>query len=465
MILREAIQLIDGFRFVAERLALSSAPGRRQLLETPWLTSRDQIETRYDRVESLCRILAQAEGEARCGLLDCKLMQVKDIRATVKRTAESCVLDDLELFELKNFALLADEIRQIAQGWEVVGIPDLQEVIRLLDPEGTRIPQFYVYDVYSEELAAIRRKIKAKKQHDPGEAEQAYARSLEIEDRIREELSVKLRAFHDPLDEALKQVAELDVLLAKARQVGAMNLVRPLICDGEHVTFNGLFNPEIAAELDAKGRKFQAVDLRLEFGATVVTGANMAGKTVLLKSVALAQCLMQFGFYVPAAQASMVLVDEIRMSVGDAQDTLRGLSSYAAEMLRIDEIIARIKAGRRVLALIDEPARTTNPAEGRALVNSVVELLTTTRTIALVTTHYSGITAPCRRLRVKGFVENASAEPVTLKNIDRFIDYSLLEETGQKAPREAVRVARILGVDPELLDRAETYLQNNEETI
>lgn len=466
MILREAIQQIDGFRFVMERLELSSSLGRRFLYESHWATCREEVEAEYDRMEALCRILAQPEGEMRCGRLACKLMQVKDIRRTVKHTGEPCVLDDLELFELKSFALLAEEIRQIVDGWDFVRIPDLQQMIGLLDPDGNRVPQFYIYDVYSQELAAIRREIKAKKQQGaPGEAEEAYVRSLEIENRVREELSQRLRAFHDPLDRALTELARLDLLLAKARQVDAMNLVRPEITSGNEMIFRGLFNPEVREVLRQAGKDFQPVDLRLEFGAMVVTGANMAGKTVLLKSLALVQCMMQFGFFVPVAEARMVSMDEIHMSVGDGQDELHGLSSYAAEMLRIHQIIVRIKAGRQMLVLIDEPARTTNPVEGRALVNGVVELLTRHRTMAVVTTHYSGITAPCRKLRVKGFVENRLAERVTLNNIDGFIDYSLQEDAPEKVPCEALRIARILGVDTELLDRAEAYLQDGDQQI
>ena len=185
----------------------------------------------------------------------------------------------------------------------------------------------------------------------------------------------------------------------------------------------------------------------------------MAGKTVLLKSVQLAQYLMQFGFYVPARQAGMPLVEQVLTSIGDDQDELNGLSSYAAEMLRVDEMIRQVRQRSKILVLIDELARTTNPVEGRAIVNGVVDFLTTHRVMAMVTTHYSGITAECRKLRVRGFVENRVEGNMTLKNINEFIDYSLEEDSGEEVPQEAMRIAWMLGIDRGVLERVENYLQ------
>lgn len=151
----------------------------------------------------------------------------------------------------------------------------------------------------------------------------------------------------------------------------------------------------------------------------------------------------------------MASVEKILMSIGDEQDELSGLSSFAAEMLRINEIVGRVKTGKRALVLVDELARTTNPEEGRMIVNGVVGFLTDRGVQALVTTHYSGISTSCRKLRVKGFVEGKVQGHISLKNINEFIDYSLEEEHGDEVPQEALRIAALLGVDGELLERME----------
>lgn len=460
MILREAIQQIKGFRYMTEQLNIRSAAGRKFLYELPWLNTKREIEAELTRIAEVVERMGFPEGRACLEKTGCLLMQIRDIRGTVKHTGENGVLDDLELFELKNFALLADGIRQLTATWTCIRIPDLRLVIGLLDPEGDGIPHFYIYDAYSPELAGLRAEMKLRKQQGATEQEieEMYLRCVGLEDIVREDLSSRLREYHADLKQASEQVALLDIVMAKAEQAEAMQLTCPGFSENQ-TFFCGLFNPQLLDVLKQKGKKFQPVDLKLVSCATLITGANMAGKTVLLKSVALAQCLMQFGFYVPAAQAGLVLVDEIQTSIGDEQDELNGLSSFAAEMLRISAIAERVRAGRKVLVLIDELARTTNPSEGRAIVNGVVDFLTENKTMALVTTHYSGIVATCRKLRVKGFVEDKIQGKMTLKNINEFIDYSLQEDEGGEVPHEAMRIASLLGVDQGLLGRAEDFLQ------
>lgn len=465
MIIREAIQQVKGFRYVVEQLEICSSLGRRVLYEMPWLNTAEEIQTELSRIEDVCGLLQKQDDSGNPEKVACKLMQVRDIRGTVKRVGTTCVLDDLELFELKSFALLADEIKDLVSAWKWVALPDLKPVIALLDPEGNRIPHFYIYDLYSPELAALRKEIKQKKQTgaEDQEAEELTAKSIELEDAVRKELSEKLRQHYPELREALKTVARIDIALAKAQQVDRMQLNCPKLTEGEGTTvYKGLFNPQVRDALRCEGKDFQPVDLEFWAGATVITGANMAGKTVLLKSVALAQVMCQFGFYVPASQAVVQLMDEVLLSIGDEQDELSGLSSFAAEMLRINEIAERIRSGQKILVLIDELARTTNPVEGRAIVNGVIEFLSENQTRALITTHYSGIVAKCRKLRVKGFVENRIKGNVTLKNINEFIDYSLEEDDSEIVPHEAMRIAWMLGVDSGLLRKAEHFLAEKE---
>ena len=414
---------------------------------------------------SVLRLLETEEGRDRTETIRRKLALLRDIRSTIERTGGNCVFDDIELFELKFFALLAEELRPLASQGHLAELPELNGVVDLLDPEGNRLPHFFVYDAYSEELATLRKQIKARKQAgaDESQVQELYFRSVEIEDRIRERLSVELRKYHEALQQALDRMGWLDVVIAKAMQARDWGLTRPAITQ-DTTSFRGLFNPELRISLEAAGKRFQPVNIRLTTGPTVITGANMSGKTVLLHSVELAQYMLQFGFYIAAERAEIALEDEVHCSIGDGQDQLSGLSSFAAEMMRMDELAKSVRAGRRVLALIDEPARTTNPVEGRAIVNGVLEFLADYEVPSLVTTHYNGIAAPCRKLKVKGFSETNAEERITLKNINDFIDYSLEEVTTDEVPHEAIRIARILGIDPEILRRIERNeeLKNNQ---
>jgi hypothetical protein len=71
----------------------------------------------------------------------------------------------------------------------------------------------------------------------------------------------------------------------------------------------------------------------------------------------------------------------------------------------------------------------------------------------IITTHYSGVKTDCHRLRVKGFIDSI-AETVTIDNLSSFIDYSLVDDDSGIVPQEALRIASLLGVDPELVDLA-----------
>ena len=173
MILREAIQQVKGLRYVVEQLELCSAVGRRYLLDTPWLDSKLLLDREFDRVQAVVALLEQAEGVRLISSIENKLMQLRDIRGTVSRTGTSGILDDLELFELKHFALLIEEVRSFVNDWNWVRLPELESVVALLSPDGQRIPHFYIYDAYSEELAAVRLRLKQESQR--GAADEVFS--------------------------------------------------------------------------------------------------------------------------------------------------------------------------------------------------------------------------------------------------------------------------------------------------
>ena len=183
----------------------------------------------------------------------------------------------------------------------------------------------------------------------------------------------------------------------------------------------------------------------------------MAGKTVLLKSVGLVQLMFQFGFPLPVECCCLQPVDDVVFSIGDEQNEMNGLSSFASEITRISEVLYRSQK-ERLLVLIDEPARTTNPIEGKALVQALASIMDSRHSISLITTHYSQLGLQCRRLRVKGFVESMVNVPLSAQNINSFIDYSLIEDDSDEVPHEALRIAEMLSCHPDLISLARNYL-------
>ncbi len=460
MQIKQGIQQISGFKYIIDSLNVLSSIGRKQLLAMPFLTDKADIEIALTETETACQIANKKENEKSLSILSTKLMQLRDISGTIKILSGKNVLNDIELFEIKHFALLAESIRELVEELKItfIEIPILTTIIDTLDPEKKRIPHFYIYDQYSSVLTSLRSQLKRMIANNSEEKdiEPVRYQAQKIEDEIRKDIAKQLFPYVDALSKALEEVAKLDIVLAKATQVKDLGLNKPVICEIE-TSYKGLFHPEIKAALQEQGKDFQPVDITIPMQPTVITGANMAGKSVLLKSVALAQIMTQYGFYVAAQSATVVPVEQIVTSAGDGEDELQGLSSFAAEMLRLNTTIDNARKGIRQLVLIDELARTTNPVEGKAIVCGMLDFLTQHRIQSLITTHY-GIDTPCRKLRVKGFTENRKNEKITIANINSFIDYSLEETTEKEVPHEAVKIAEIIGVDKDILDRTKKYL-------
>ena len=466
MKLRIAISQVKGLQHLVESMQLQSSLGKRYLLDMPMLYQADEINKELDLVTRIYSIL----GGTKAGLISkiqAKLMQVRDIKGSVKNIKSNLILDDIELFEIKSFAMVSFEILKLQQEFEtrLIEIPDLNTMISILDPENNRIPSFYIYDSYSEELAKVRREIKELKaaikadpaKNDGQNLDALQRRSEEIETEVRAQICEQLYPFASDLEKALNQVAHLDVIIAKALIADNMGFNRAQISEST-TAFKAMFHPQIKETLALSKRNFQVIDIKLNQSVCFITGANMAGKTVILKTLALCQYLLQFGFFVPAQSANIALVNRILVSVGDDQSEQNGLSSFASEMVKINEMVEASIKKENVLILVDELARTTNPTEGRAIVNAVAEIFNENQTLSVITTHYSGLNARCHKLRVKGLDKEFKQGEINKNNINDYMDYSLVEDDASKVPHEALRIAGILGINQQIIEKANQNL-------
>ena len=449
MLFKNAFEQQPSLRFVYEKLQFYSALGRQFLLNLPFITDADALSSEHERLASVMALWQDTTLRPVFSHLSQQIHQLNNIVPTLSALETGAVLDDIQLFEIKKTAILtnviAQDVKKLGLSW--LEYHPMDEVITILDPEHTFIPHFYVYSAYDEELACLREKMKSV--NNAQEIETLRFQAQQVEDRLRAELSDKLRPYQEALSKNLRNTAYLDMMVAKVKLAIEWKACRPQISDSHNLV--DLINPEIAASLAQKGRKFQPVSIAFGRETVLVTGANMAGKSVLLQSVALAQYLFQFGFFLPAESAALPIVDEIITSIGDRQSALSGLSSFAVEVLTIDRIIKTAREGKRVLALVDELARTTNPDEGKQMVCGFVRTCRKLSLTAIVTTHYSGLDVDCRRLRVKGLQIPQGVDSLSIGHIADYMDYSLTETHNDDVPKEAFTIARLLNVDKEFL--------------
>lgn len=443
MQLKKIVDSPCGIRYMLDQLDLQSGYARRWLLDRPMMTSADEILAEYDRLR---RFLAYVESLEPTHLhtLLFKLQGLKDIRTTIKNLSQRATLDDIELFEVKHLAILSTDVFHLlraADMHEVVCVPDLEEVISILDPDGMKIATFYVYDSYCAELRELRNKIRL---HP--EQEDLLFEANEIEASVRADLCKKLFPYAAVIEQAQAALAQLDVILAKARQIQSIGLTVPGVSVNGTTCYKDLFHPQVKASLANDNRSFQPVDIQFDHTPTLITGANMGGKTVVLKTLTLCQYLFQFGFGIPASGAEIAVRDDVFFCIGDEQSIERGLSSFAAEMKNIDAVIKASRQNKKILALIDEPARTTNPTEGSALVEALIRVLDGKDMSLVLTTHYDINPGHAHCLRVKGFEDGR-------------MNYTLVEVDGGEVPHEALNIAESLDIDRQWISEARRLLE------
>ena len=464
MQLRKLVDSPSGFRFMIDNLCTHSSYSRKLLLESSMMYDGVAIEKSYAVMKEFYRVVAQCvvpepvEGTVSGAstssatlylqTLQYKLCNLKDINNTISRLATSVVIDDIELYEIKNLALLAADVKSILEKISLdktIEIPSLEDVVKILDPDGLRIATFYIYDSYSEELASLRKKLKEKDAYQ----EEIYNEVMRIEDEIRAELSEKLRPYSESMVAALKSLADVDINIAKSLQMKEMGLCFPTLSSNNISSYKGIFHPEVKSILKNEKREYQSVDIDLSMKPLIIMGANMGGKTIVLKTLAMCQYLLQFGFGIPAESADMMIYDEVFCLTTDEQSINKGLSSFAAEMKNIDAVIKASKQNKKILALIDEPARTTNPTEGTALVSSLVRLLQDKEMSLVIVTHYNIKTYNNKCLRVKGLVDGK-------------MNYELVETHEGEVPHEALNIAETLGIEPQWIEMAKKEIMRIE---
>ena len=427
-----------------DQLELQSGFARRWLLDSPMRVGAGEIKACYDELHRFDDFIGRVD-KTHLDTLLFRLQGLKDIRTTIKNLHNHAVLDDIELFEVKHLAILATDVAGLLEqhGMDgVVAIPDLSEVISILDPDGMKIATFYIYDAYCAQLKDLRAQMR---QH-PEQQDELLLQANELEAGVREDLSRQLHPFAAAIEQAQLALARIDVNLAKAMQMRQMGLTFPLLSSDGTTRYEAMFHPQVKAALAQRGRDFQPVDIAIGMSPTLITGANMGGKTVVLKTLTLCQLLFQFGFGIPAASAQIAVKDEIYFCIGDDQSVEKGLSSFAAEMQNIDAVIKASRENKKLLALIDEPARTTNPTEGAALVAALLKVLAGRDISLVMTTHYDIEPGDVRCLRVKGFVNGE-------------MNYQLVEVQDGEVPHEALIIAQSLGIDSEWITTARALLE------
>ena len=464
MKLTQRLKEDSGYAFVLSRLDTVSPLGYTLSRENVWYGagSEDVLEQELDRVAQAMEL----DGATMDRLCHC-LSYFKDIRGSFRR-AVGAPMDVMELFEVKHFLLSLERLAEVyaAVPLEGIVITCREDLVDLMDPDGRRLPAFSVDPSFEPKLERIRREKKevelALRTAPEEEKETLHARRRELvraeddaEFGARRRITSILLREREWFLNAMEQVGRLDLVLAKGRLARKLGAARPMIRKNGDVKLTEMFHPQVAERLRERGMVFTPVSLELSPGATVITGANMGGKSVALKTATLNLLLMHTGFFVFAQEMEAPLFHSVNLICADGQSVEQGLSSFGAEVWSLSELL-RAEEGNTFFLALDEFARGTNPREGAALAGALVRHLNGLGCVAMLTTHYDGVASAARRhyqvSGLSGVEENVGAGSDTLRDLPGLMDYRLvLAPPDAPCPRDAMKVCRLLGLEKKLM--------------
>ncbi|MFQ5532576.1 MAG: DNA mismatch repair protein MutS [Candidatus Methylomirabilales bacterium] len=286
----------------------------------------------------------------------------------------------------------------------------------------------------------------------------AEEQSRALEQTLFEEIRQRVVQELDSIRDTAEAIANLDVLSTLALVAVRGRYTRPEIDEGTVIHIRNGRHPVVERVL-GMGR-FIENDCLLDHNRhqfLLITGPNMAGKSCYLRQTALIVILAQIGSFVPATGARIGIVDRLFTRIGASDNLARGESTFMVEMLEVANILHH--ATPRSLVLLDEVGRGTSTLDGVSIARAVAEYLTEEegpRPRTMFATHYHELTDLGERItgieNLTIAVREGKGEVVFLHKI----------MPGATDKSYGIYVARLAGLPPEVVERAEEILDTLE---
>lgn len=284
----------------------------------------------------------------------------------------------------------------------------------------------------------------------------AEERALAIEAELYSALIKKLSAFCYRMLATAFIVANIDVLYSSAEVAAKYRYTKPVVIDenrninikeGRHVTVERIgtetFVPNDTFLNDNDSRTM------------IITGPNMAGKSVYMRQVALIVILAQAGFFVPADKAEIGIVDRIFTRVGASDDLHTGRSTFMVEMSEVAHILEN--ATDNSLILLDEVGRGTATYDGLSIAWSIIEYLSEKfKAKTLFSTHYHELTD------LEGVVDGVKNYKMTVRELNGNIIFMRKLMRGSANRSFGIEVAGLSGLPKKVIDGAKLHLKKLE---
>ncbi len=271
--------------------------------------------------------------------------------------------------------------------------------------------------------------------------------------RILAALSDAVQADSAFINRTVEALGEFDLALAKAKYADAIRAVQPMVIETVaghtnpaprtidlQAARHPLLNPDTVVPID--------VLMDEKTRVLVITGPNTGGKTVALKTIGLFTVMSQCGLHVPATAASLPVFADVLADIGDEQSIEQSLSTFSSHLTNLVSFLSNVNA--QSLTLLDELGAGTDPSEGAALARSILEYLLNSNAFCVIATHYPELKA-WAYMTDGAANANVAFDAETLRPL-----YKLT--IGLPGRSNAFAIAQRLGIPPEILSRAQGYI-------
>ncbi len=276
-----------------------------------------------------------------------------------------------------------------------------------------------------------------------------------LEQQLYNELIESTSTFVPQIQQNAKILAELDCYLSFARQAKKHNYNKPTINTSYIIDIKEGRHPVIEQHLPLT-KKYIPNNIYLDNKTqqiSLITGPNMAGKSALLRLVALNVLMAQIGSFVPAKQATIGLVDKIFTRVGASDNLAMNESTFMVEMNEMASIVNNLS--KRSLVIVDELGRGTSTVDGFSIAQATIEYLHNHAKCSaktLFATHYHDLNQLAKQLeKVKNF-------HFTVREIQDKILFLHKLKAGGSPHSFGIQVAKMAGMPLQIIQRAQHIL-------
>lgn len=288
----------------------------------------------------------------------------------------------------------------------------------------------------------------------------AQAKRLDLEQKLFTDLVARCLLEARSLLQLAAAWAEVDVVSSVAHLSIEQGYCRPRLEEGGSLELKASRHPVIEQSLSVP---FVANDIRLEReGCLLLTGPNMAGKSTLMRQVAIAAVLAQAGCFVPAREAKLPLFDRVFTRIGASDFLSEGLSTFMVEMKETAEMLN--SATENSLVVLDEIGRGTSTYDGMSLAQAILEfLLESRRCMTLFATHYHELTALAATFpALKNAHMRIHESPAVKPGQGAVITFLHQLAEGAASKSYGIHVAKLAGLPASVTRRASAILKRLE---